>query len=135
MNSMKLHRTLGTLLAVPPAYAGIAIGGLCSDSRSVQPGDAFIALRGVRHDGLEHLAEVHARGAVAVLVEAGRELPGSTPLPLVPVEAPTLHQPVETVLRVDPEDADLCVAFCVPSPLRIPARCLPRRPTIRCRRP
>jgi len=86
MNSLQVHRTLGTFLDVPPAYAGVAIGGLCSDSRSVQPGDAFIALRGARHDGLEHLAEVHARGAVAVLVEAGRELPGNTPLPLVPVE-------------------------------------------------
>jgi UDP-N-acetylmuramoyl-L-alanyl-D-glutamate--2,6-diaminopimelate ligase len=86
MNPVQMHRTLGAFLDAPPACAAIAIGGLCSDSRSVQPGDAFIALRGARHDGLEHLAEVHARGAVAVLVETGRELPGNTPLPLVPVE-------------------------------------------------
>jgi UDP-N-acetylmuramoyl-L-alanyl-D-glutamate--2,6-diaminopimelate ligase len=52
----------------------------------VRPGDAFIALRGARHDGLDHLAEVCARGAVAVLVEAGRELPSEALLPLVPVQ-------------------------------------------------
>ena len=84
-SAAQLPRSLGTFLDVKDAFASIAVGGMCSDSRAVQPGDVFIALRGARHDGLEHLAEVHARGAVAVLVEAGRELPEVAPLPLVPV--------------------------------------------------
>ena len=79
-------RTLGSFLAAPAESAGIASAGLCADSRSVQPGDAFIALRGARHDGLAHLAEVHARGAVAVLVDKERVMPEGAPLPLVPVE-------------------------------------------------
>ena len=82
----QLTRTLGSFLGVPPECAGIPVGGMCADSRNVEPGDAFIALRGARHDGLGHLAEVHARGAVVVLAEAGRELPHGAPLPVVAVE-------------------------------------------------
>jgi UDP-N-acetylmuramoyl-tripeptide--D-alanyl-D-alanine ligase len=46
-----------------------------TDSRQVQAGDLFIALRGERFDGHEFLAEVVQKGAAAVVVEKGRHLP------------------------------------------------------------
>lgn len=42
------------------------------DSRAVQPGDWFVALRGERTDGHGYLADVFARGATAAIVERGR---------------------------------------------------------------
>lgn len=43
--------------------------GVCTDSRSVQPGDLFVALRGPRFDGHHHAAAAVAAGAVGVMVE------------------------------------------------------------------
>ena len=38
-----------------------------TDSRSIEPGDLFVALRGERFDGAEFLAQAQARGAVAAI--------------------------------------------------------------------
>lgn len=40
-----------------------------TDSRTVEPGDLFVALRGERFDAHDFIADVAARGAAAVLVE------------------------------------------------------------------
>ncbi|OYT72598.1 MAG: UDP-N-acetylmuramoylalanyl-D-glutamyl-2, 6-diaminopimelate--D-alanyl-D-alanine ligase [Armatimonadetes bacterium JP3_11] len=45
------------------------ITGVATDSRVVEPGDLFVALRGNRTDGHQYLQEVFDRGAVAALVE------------------------------------------------------------------
>ena len=63
-------------------YISIACGGeldekhgqalvrrICTDSRQVQTGDLFVALRGDRFDGHNFLQEVADKGAVAVMVE------------------------------------------------------------------
>jgi UDP-N-acetylmuramoyl-tripeptide--D-alanyl-D-alanine ligase len=42
-----------------------------SDTRSLQPGDTFVAVRGERTDGHAYLTEAVARGATALIVEAG----------------------------------------------------------------
>ncbi len=47
----------------------IAINGVCSDSRQVDSGSLFIALRGPNHDGHQHVAAAAEAGAVAALVE------------------------------------------------------------------
>ncbi|GAB6067068.1 UDP-N-acetylmuramoyl-L-alanyl-D-glutamate--2,6-diaminopimelate ligase [Methylothermus subterraneus] len=47
----------------------IEIGGLCEDSGAVRPGDAFVALSGVRRHGAEFAQEAENRGAVAVLYD------------------------------------------------------------------
>nr|HNI57903.1 Mur ligase domain-containing protein [Elusimicrobiota bacterium] len=39
------------------------------DSRAVEPGDVFVALRGARQDGHAFLPEVFSRGASGCLVE------------------------------------------------------------------
>ncbi len=51
------------------ALASRAIDGIASDSRKVQPGYAFFALAGTKDDGLAHVGDALARGAVAVVGE------------------------------------------------------------------
>ena len=56
-----------------------AISRVHSDTRSVAPGDLFVALRGERFDAHAYLADAKAAGAVAALAERGLEeaaLPG-----------------------------------------------------------
>lgn len=47
----------------------IRTSGCTCDSRSIRPGDLFVALSGSRHDGHDFIAEAVARGAAAVLTE------------------------------------------------------------------
>ncbi|MEY4283904.1 MAG: UDP-N-acetylmuramoylalanyl-D-glutamyl-2,6-diaminopimelate--D-alanyl-D-alanine ligase [Pseudomonadota bacterium] len=42
---------------------------VCTDSRQVQAGDCFVALRGERFDGHDHLEQAVQAGAVAVMVD------------------------------------------------------------------
>lgn len=43
--------------------------GVSIDSRSLEPGDLFTALKGPNHDGHDHVADALARGAAAAMVE------------------------------------------------------------------
>ncbi len=61
--------------------AGAGFRGISTDSRKVQPGSLFVALRGENFDGHDYVAAALASGAVAALV--ARELPGIGPLILV----------------------------------------------------
>jgi UDP-N-acetylmuramoyl-tripeptide--D-alanyl-D-alanine ligase len=45
------------------------VGNIVTDSRALQNGDFFIALRGARFDGHEYVAEAFERGALGVLVD------------------------------------------------------------------
>jgi UDP-N-acetylmuramoyl-tripeptide--D-alanyl-D-alanine ligase len=47
----------------------LPLSAVCPDSRAVQPGALFVALRGRKHDGHAFVAEAFARGASAALVE------------------------------------------------------------------
>ena len=47
------------------------IGRVHSDSRSLQPGDLFVALRGEHFDAHDFLAQAHGAGAAAALAERG----------------------------------------------------------------
>jgi UDP-N-acetylmuramoyl-L-alanyl-D-glutamate--2,6-diaminopimelate ligase len=51
------------------AAAALEIGGIRDDSRAVEPGDLFVALRGLTADGHDYVAQAIDRGAVAVVVE------------------------------------------------------------------
>jgi UDP-N-acetylmuramoyl-tripeptide--D-alanyl-D-alanine ligase len=46
-----------------------AVRTIVTDTRTVQPGDCFVALRGERFDAHDFLADAQAAGAVAVIVE------------------------------------------------------------------
>lgn len=48
------------------------LGHIVTDSRALEPGDVFVALRGERYDGHDFLPEVVARGAGAVVASALR---------------------------------------------------------------
>lgn len=57
------------LLAGNPAAQVLRV---CTDSRQVQPGDLFIALKGERFDAHDFLPEVAAKSPTAMLVQQGR---------------------------------------------------------------
>lgn len=62
-----------------------------SDTRSLQPGDLFVALRGERFDGNDYLPQARAAGAVAALAERGLDA-ASMPGLLVSHSLPALQQ-------------------------------------------
>jgi len=68
--------TLAELRALVPGARLVGDGGIVvrrvhSDTRTLEPGDLFVALRGERFDAHDFLAEAKARGAVAALAEHG----------------------------------------------------------------
>ena len=65
----------GELLNGSPA---LQFRRVCTDSRQIQAGDLFFAIKGERFDGHDFLDEVAAKGAVAVVIERGRR-PASLP--------------------------------------------------------
>ncbi|MBT9490383.1 MAG: UDP-N-acetylmuramoyl-tripeptide--D-alanyl-D-alanine ligase [Rubrivivax sp.] len=73
--------TLGTALALLPAArlhgdANTRILRVHTDSRTLQPGDLFVALKGERFDAHSFLPDAQRAGAVAVLAERGIETSG-----------------------------------------------------------
>ncbi len=64
----------------------IDVTGLAYDSRQIQPGYLFFAIRGVHTDGHDYIQQALARGAAAIVAESGRSL--ELPVPLVQVPDP-----------------------------------------------
>jgi len=74
-SSSDLALATGTPLRVPFAASGISI-----DSRSLQPGDLFVALTAAR-DGHEFVADALAKGAAGALIRRGAlDLPKDAPV-------------------------------------------------------
>ncbi len=65
----------GTLVAGDP---GQAIDGFSTDTRTLAPGDLFIALRGERFDGNAFIREALAKGASGVIADRGFMWPADT---------------------------------------------------------
>ncbi len=81
--------TIGDLArAIPGAVlegdGALAVARVCSDSREAVAGDLFVAVRGTKGDGHDHLAEVVARGVTALMVEDGRAAPSARAVVRVP---------------------------------------------------
>ena len=73
---MTLAEAQGLLASTPPSATLLGDGRLAlsrvhTDTRSLRPGDLFVALRGERFDGHEYLVQARAAGAVAALAEHG----------------------------------------------------------------
>jgi UDP-N-acetylmuramoyl-L-alanyl-D-glutamate--2,6-diaminopimelate ligase len=70
---------LAQAVGIPPSpgWEGVAVAGICEDSRRVEPGDVFVAVPGTRHDGADYIEEAIKRGAIAVVSER-------SPAPVVP---------------------------------------------------
>lgn len=67
------------LRGVPGAgvdLATIEVTGVTHDSRRVRPGDVFVALPGVHHDGHDHVPVAVAAGARALVLERAVAAPG-----------------------------------------------------------
>src|SRR5246127_2826721 len=61
---------LAALGARVDPVAGVA--GVSIDSRTLRPGELFIAIHGPRHDGHDHVAAAFERGALAAVVAESR---------------------------------------------------------------
>ena len=71
--------------------AGVEVRSVQSDSRAVEPGDVFVAVRGMRSDGHAFLQVAIERGAVALVVEREDAAPaGKVPVVVVPSGAVAL---------------------------------------------
>jgi UDP-N-acetylmuramoyl-tripeptide--D-alanyl-D-alanine ligase len=70
--------------------AEVLLTGVSTDSRTLAPGDLFVAIRGPRHDGHAFIGAAAARGAVATMVDERYRAalgPGArAPLPLLVVD-------------------------------------------------
>ena len=64
-NSHKLCEIVGSSSEV----ADVEIENIVTDSRAVQPGDLFLAIKGEKNDGHNYVAQVLASGAALVLVD------------------------------------------------------------------
>lgn len=74
MTTMMLDQWLSELgLAPPHSLPSVSLSGAALDTRELQPGDAFLALRGGNDHGIRHAQAAIDRGAVAIVAE--------TPLP------------------------------------------------------
>lgn len=67
MSAMRLDDLLRGIAT--PARGDIMVSGLTLDSHGVRAGDAFVALAGAKHHGIEFASAAAAQGAVAVLAE------------------------------------------------------------------
>lgn len=63
--------------------ASLALTGVCTDSRAVEPGNLYVALRGETHDGHRFVAQAFERGAAAALVARDAGIASAQPLLVV----------------------------------------------------
>jgi UDP-N-acetylmuramoyl-tripeptide--D-alanyl-D-alanine ligase len=77
----------GTGGALVPEGARASLAGVSIDSRTIRPGELFVAIAGPRFDGHDFVAEAAERGASAVLVHRDVAVPRD--LPRVRVEDTT----------------------------------------------
>ena len=69
---------------------GETIIGVSTDSRTMQEGELFVALRGENFDGHKFLADAFARGCVAAVVESNAKVDAVQTMPLLVVHDTTL---------------------------------------------
>jgi UDP-N-acetylmuramoyl-L-alanyl-D-glutamate--2,6-diaminopimelate ligase len=85
---MKLADLLSDETSIDARDAGLDVTGVSADSRTIRPGDLFVAVRGARADGLGFVRDAVAAGAVAVLAERTPDAPLPEGVPLVRVGDP-----------------------------------------------
>ncbi|BAT59308.1 UDP-N-acetylmuramoyl-L-alanyl-D-glutamate--2, 6-diaminopimelate ligase [Variibacter gotjawalensis] len=66
---MKLKDATPPDATFDPAAAAIEVGGVSADSRTVRPGDIFVALAGNKTDGARFISAALSAGAAAVMAE------------------------------------------------------------------
>jgi UDP-N-acetylmuramoyl-tripeptide--D-alanyl-D-alanine ligase len=94
----QLQAWLPLAVAMPASHLDVnskdvVIQGICTDSRSVVPGDLFFALKGENFDGNSFLLQAAKLGAVALVFEAADALQGSHLVHLQGVNVPAFCVP------------------------------------------
>lgn len=78
----RLREALSSIPAVLQGQDDVVVTGAGEDSRTIGPGDIFVAVRGLNHDGHRYIADAIDRGARAIVSEqerpAGHEVPWAT---------------------------------------------------------
>jgi UDP-N-acetylmuramoyl-L-alanyl-D-glutamate--2,6-diaminopimelate ligase len=74
---MKLKNLLTVDSLSDARFATLELNGISADSRTVKPGDLFVAMTGAKEDGLRFVAQALAAGAAAIMAERVPQ----TPLP------------------------------------------------------
>ena len=74
---MKLKNLLTVDSVSDARFATLELNGISADSRTIKPGDLFVAMAGAKDDGLAFVAQALAAGAAAVMAERVPQ----TPLP------------------------------------------------------
>jgi UDP-N-acetylmuramoyl-tripeptide--D-alanyl-D-alanine ligase len=83
----RLWRTEDFVAAAGGRVTGVLpsdVSGVSIDSRTIRPGEAFVAIRGDRFDGHDYVAAALQSGAALAVVGEGREPEGAGPLVVVP---------------------------------------------------
>jgi len=91
-------------VGLPPDGGGRGYTSVSTDTRTLQPGALFVALKGERHDAVDLLPEAEAKGAVGAVVPEDRALP-VTELELFGVGDPSELRPGYRGIREPPADA------------------------------
>jgi UDP-N-acetylmuramoyl-L-alanyl-D-glutamate--2,6-diaminopimelate ligase len=86
---MKLTDFAGILPVAGAQTGSIAVAGVSSDSRDVQPGFLFFALAGSKADGAAYAADAARRGAAAIVAANGAKLAAGQ-VPVLEVADPRL---------------------------------------------
>jgi len=89
--------------------ANLEVTGISDDSRSIGPGDLFVAVAGVESDGHQFAASAVAAGAVAVLAE--RALPGLNVPVVIVEELKRLRSELASRVFDRPSEALCCVGI------------------------
>jgi UDP-N-acetylmuramoyl-tripeptide--D-alanyl-D-alanine ligase len=63
---------LATVTVTPPPRGSVALSAVNTDTRSVAPGNVFVAIRGEKFDAHDFLAEAVQKGAAALVVSDAR---------------------------------------------------------------
>ena len=67
-------------------FAALEVTGVSADSRTVRPGDLFVAVRGGKADGLDFVPQALAAGAAAVMAERRPPAPLPSDIAFVKVQ-------------------------------------------------
>ena len=72
---MKLEKLLTSDAVSDARFAALEIAGVSADSRTIKPGDLFVAVAGAKDDGLRFVGQALASGAAAVMAERAPPMP------------------------------------------------------------
>ena len=102
---MKLADLLPADAVSDVRLAALEVAGVSADSRSIKPGDLFVAVAGAKADGLEFLPQALAAGAAAVMAERPPSiaLPASVPFIKVDDARRTLARAAATLFPRQPQ--------------------------------